>query len=80
MKLVGEEGIDLAILPIGDNYTMGPDDALRAVKLIQPKQVLPIHYNTWDLIAQDASGWAQRVRKETKTEPVVIKPGEWVNV
>ena len=47
MKLIGEEGIDLAILPIGDNYTMGPDDAVRAVKLIQPKKVMPIHYNTW---------------------------------
>jgi L-ascorbate metabolism protein UlaG (beta-lactamase superfamily) len=78
MRLIGEEGIDLAILPIGDNYTMGPDDALRAVKLIQPKKVLPIHYNTWDLIAQDGSAWAARVRQETKTEPVVLKPGEWV--
>ena len=37
MRLIGEEGLDLAVLPIGDNYTMGPDDALRAVKLIQPK-------------------------------------------
>ena len=77
MRLIGEEGIDLAILPIGDNYTMGPDDALRAVKLIQPKRVLPIHYNTWDVIAQDAAAWAARVRKESKTEPVVLKPGEW---
>src|SRR5690242_1351583 len=51
MRLIGEEQIDLAILPIGDNYTMGPDDALRAVKLLQAKQVFPIHYNTWDLIA-----------------------------
>ncbi|MCY2964311.1 MAG: metal-dependent hydrolase, partial [Planctomycetota bacterium] len=41
MKLIGEEGIDLAILPIGDNYTMGPDDALRAVRLIQPQVVIP---------------------------------------
>jgi len=80
MKLIGEEGIDLAILPLGDNYTMGPDDALRAVKLIQPKKVLPIHYNTWDVIAQDAQAWAERVRRETKTEPVVLKPGEWVTV
>lgn len=80
MRLIGEEGIDLAILPIGDNYTMGPDDALRAVKLIQPKKVLPIHYNTFDLIAQDAAAWADRVRKETKAEPVVVKPGEWVTV
>src|SRR5919205_548617 len=76
MRLIGEEGIDLAILPIGDNYTMGPDDALRAVQMIQPKKVLPIHYNTFDLIAQDAAAWAERVRRETKTEPVVLKPGE----
>ena len=76
MRLIGEEGIDLAILPIGDNYTMGPDDALRAVKLIQPKKVLPIHYNTWPLIAQDAAKWATRVRQETKAEPVVLKSGE----
>src|SRR5436305_3723928 len=76
MRLIGEEGIDLAILPIGDNFTMGPDDALRAVKLIQPKKVLPIHYNTWDLIAQDAAGWASRVSKETKTQPIVLKSGE----
>jgi L-ascorbate metabolism protein UlaG (beta-lactamase superfamily) len=80
MRLIGEEGIDLAILPIGDNYTMGPDDALRAVKLIQPKKVLPIHYNTWPLIAQDAAAWAVRVRQETKTEPIILKPGEWLTV
>jgi L-ascorbate metabolism protein UlaG (beta-lactamase superfamily) len=76
MRLIGEEGIDLAILPIGDNYTMGPDDAVRAVKLLQPKKVLPIHYDTWDVIAQDAPAWAARVRKETSAEPVVLKPGE----
>ena len=80
MRLIGEEGIDLAILPIGDNYTMGPDDALRAVKFLQPRKVLPIHYNTWPLIAQDGPAWAARVRKETAAEPVVLKPGEWVEV
>ena len=76
MKLIGEEGIDLAVVPIGDNFTMGPDDALRAVKLIQPKTVIPIHYNTWDLIAQDPNAWAERVKKETSTKAVVLKPGE----
>jgi L-ascorbate metabolism protein UlaG (beta-lactamase superfamily) len=80
MRLIGEEGIDLALLPIGDNYTMGPDDALRAVKLIAPKKVLPIHYNTWDLIAQDADAWAERVRRETQAQAVVLKPGEWMEV
>ena len=76
MKLIGDEGIDLAVLPIGDNYTMGPDDALRAVKLIRPKVVIPIHYNTWELIAQDPKAWAERVSKETDTKAVVLKPGE----
>lgn len=76
MKLIGEEGLDLAILPIGDNYTMGPDDALRAVKLLEPKFVVPIHYNTWDLLAQDAQAWKKRVERETQTKVVVLKPGE----
>jgi len=76
MKLIGEEGIDLAVLPIGDNFTMGPDDALRAVKLLQPKVVIPIHYNTWGLIAQDPNTWAERVQKETDTKALVLKPGE----
>jgi L-ascorbate metabolism protein UlaG (beta-lactamase superfamily) len=76
MGLIGEEGIDLAVLPIGDNYTMGPADALRAVKLIKPKMVIPIHYNTFDVIKQDPHAWADRVHKETDTKAVVLKPGE----
>lgn len=76
MRLIGEEGIDLAVLPIGDNFTMGPDDALRAIKLIQPKHVIPAHYNTWDLIAQDAPAWAGRVHKETSAEAHILNPGE----
>jgi len=76
MGLIGEEGIDLAVLPIGDNYTMGPGDALRAVKLIQPKQVIPIHYNTWGLIAQDPHAWARNVETETKVKVHVLQPGE----
>lgn len=76
MRMIGEEGIDLATVPIGDNFTMGPDDALRAVKLIQPKHVIPVHYDTWGLIAQDPQAWAQRVEAETKTQVHVLKPGE----
>jgi L-ascorbate metabolism protein UlaG (beta-lactamase superfamily) len=80
MALIGEEGIDLAMLPIGDNFTMGPDDALRAVKMIKPQKVVPIHYNTWELIAQDADAWAKRVRQETKTVPEILKPGGWIDL
>ena len=76
MQLIGEEGIDLAILPIGDNYTMGPQDALRAVHMIQPKHVIPVHYNTWDLISQDGEDWAEMVKSEIDCQVHVLKPGE----
>ncbi|MBN1314143.1 MAG: metal-dependent hydrolase [Anaerolineales bacterium] len=75
MKLIGDEGLDLAVLPIGDNFTMGPDDALRAVKLLSPGAVIPIHFNTWELIVQDPKAWANRVDNETTTRPVVLEPG-----
>ncbi len=80
MALIGEEGIDLAFLPIGDYYTMGPDDALRAVKLIRPRFVIPIHYNTFPPITQDAQAWASRVKSETSTTPVVLQPGDWYEI
>ncbi len=77
MKLIGEEGIDLALLPIGDNFTMGPADAVRAVKLIKPKVVIPMHYNTFDVISQDPKSFATRVKKVSpKTKVVVLKPGD----
>lgn len=76
MVLIGEEGLDLAILPIGDNFTIGPDDALRAVKLLKPSKVLPIHYDTFDIIHQDPAAWKERVEKETSTHVVLLKPGE----
>lgn len=76
MRLIGEEGIDLAVLPIGDNFTMGPEDALRAVKLIQPRHVIPIHYNTFDLIRQDAGAWSKRVMQETGAQVHVLNPGD----
>jgi L-ascorbate metabolism protein UlaG (beta-lactamase superfamily) len=75
MRLIGEEGLDLAVIPIGDNYTMGPDDALRAVKLLTPKTVIPIHFSTWSVLEQDPAAWAERVQKETTTKAVVLKPG-----
>ena len=76
MRLIGEEGLDLAVLPIGDNYTMGPDDALKAVKMLTPKHVIPVHYGTWELIAQDPQAWAKRVEAETGAKAHVLKPGE----
>ena len=80
MKLYGEEGIDLFVAPIGDNFTMGPDDALRAVKLVQPKMVVPCHYNTFPPIEQDGDAWAKRVEAETETKARALQPGESLEI
>lgn len=76
MRLIGEEGIDLAVIPIGDNYTMGPEDALHAVKLLNPLHVIPIHFNTFDLIHQDAQAWRKQVESQTDAKVHILKPGE----
>jgi L-ascorbate metabolism protein UlaG (beta-lactamase superfamily) len=73
MQLIGQSGLDLAILPVGDNYTMGPDDALQAVKFLEPKVVIPYHFNTWPAISQNCAEWAGRVRQETDTQAVVLE-------
>ena len=80
MELIGKPGLDLAVLPIGDLFTMGPSDAVAATKLLAPKQVAPAHYNTWPPIEQDASAWAELIRSETQSEAVVLSPGDSINV
>ena len=66
--------VDVALLPIGDNFTMDPEDAARAVGYIQPRTVIPLHYNTWELIAQDPEEFRKLVG--ARAEVVVLKPGE----
>ena len=80
MKLIGDLGLSLAILPIGDNFTMGPEDALVAVKLLRPRRVVPMHTGTWPIIQQDPEAWAERVRKESDSEPIVLRPGDWMEL
>lgn len=75
MALYARHNIDLALLPIGDNFTMGPDDALEAVRLLKPKTVVPIHYNTFDVIQQDPHAWRERVEAETDAKCLVLEPG-----
>ncbi|MCA9156354.1 MAG: metal-dependent hydrolase [Planctomycetales bacterium] len=80
MRMIGDEQLDLAVLPIGDLFTMGPDDSIAALKLLRPKQVAPAHYNTWPPIEQDAAAWAERVSAETDASPLVLEPGEAVTL
>lgn len=76
MKMIGEKEIDVAILPIGDLFTMGPKDSVAATNLIDPKQVLPSHYNTWPPIEQDAQAWAAMVKAGSTATPIVLEPGQ----
>ena len=71
-----DEAISPAVLPIGDLFTMGIDDAVDAVKFLKPKHAIPSHFGTWPPIEQDPQKWAARVKAETSTVPVVLKPGE----
>ncbi|MCA9942360.1 MAG: metal-dependent hydrolase [Anaerolineales bacterium] len=72
MALIGRAGIDLAILPVGDNFTMGPEDAVLALDYLKPKAVIPCHYNTWPPIAIDVAAWADSVKRETAVTPIVL--------
>lgn len=66
--------VDVALLPIGDNYTMGPEDAARAVEFIQPKVVVPIHFGTWPVIQQDPAEFARMVGSTADVK--VLEPGD----
>jgi L-ascorbate metabolism protein UlaG (beta-lactamase superfamily) len=80
MALIGEIGLKVAILPIGDNYTMGPADSLRAIRLLQPEIVIPCHVNTFPVIEQDVAAWSEQVRKSTSARPVVLQPGQQLSL
>jgi L-ascorbate metabolism protein UlaG (beta-lactamase superfamily) len=79
MQLTGRAGLDAALLPIGDNFTMGPDDALTALEFLKPKVAVPIHYNTWPPIAQDADAFAARAAKAGH-KVKVMKSGDVLDV
>jgi L-ascorbate metabolism protein UlaG (beta-lactamase superfamily) len=75
IKLLGElYAFDCVCLPIGDNYTMGPDDALHAVRFLSPGLVVPMHYGTFPPIEQDANAWAAKVGA-TGVRCEVLEPG-----
>ncbi len=80
MARIGALGIDLALLPIGDNYTMGPEDAVDAARLIAPKVVVPIHYKTFPVLLQDASDFKASVESRTGATCLLLEPGESVDV
>lgn len=80
MALIGEEGLDLAVLPIGDHFTMGPDDAVRAAKFLKAKAVTPCHYNTFPAVEQDGAKFIADVEAATDSRGILLQPGESTEV
>lgn len=74
--VIEEPGIDVALLPIGDNYTMGPEDAAIATEWIGPKVVIPIHWGTFPVLTGTPEQFVNRVARLEQTRAVVLKPGE----
>ena len=77
MKLYGEDGIDVAFLPIGDNFTMGPKDAAKAVELLKPKLTVPVHFNTFPPIEVDPEDFKSLV---TDYEVRIMESGESIEL
>ena len=78
MKLIGQRGdkVDLALVPIGGHYTMDRYDAVTAVELVNPSQVIPIHYDTFPLVATDAQAFKQDVENACFSQVYVLEPGD----
>lgn len=75
LQLIGEKEPHVAILPIGDFFTMGPRDSVRATQWLAPQYVIPVHYNTFPPIVQDAGEWANLIHVHTKASAIVLDPG-----
>jgi L-ascorbate metabolism protein UlaG (beta-lactamase superfamily) len=80
MKLIGEmNAIDLMFLPIGDNFTMGIDDAVKAVEFVRPKAVVPMHYHTWDIIDTDPEEFKRKLAG-SGVNVAILKPGQAIEL
>ena len=79
MQLIAKFGLDVALVPIGDNFTMGIEDAAAALDLLKPKVAVPMHYNTWPLIAIDPQRFVEAAARTDHTVEV-LKPGESLSV
>lgn len=75
-KILQDYHIDVAMLPIGDFYTMGPKDAVTAARWLKAKMVIPMHYNTFPVIAQNVDAFLAELRMRTDSQGVALKPGE----
>ncbi len=80
MRLIGEiTPLDAALVPIGDNFTMGIDDAVKAVEFLNPKLAIPMHYNTFGIIEADPEEFKRKVESIGK-KCIILPPGESIEI
>jgi L-ascorbate metabolism protein UlaG (beta-lactamase superfamily) len=80
MAYIGKANLDYALLPIGDNYTMGPEDATEAVGLLHPKKVIPMHYNSNPMIKQNPEEFKKMVESRYGTPVLIMNPGTTITL
>lgn len=81
MELIGRRfPLDCALLPIGGNYTMGIEDAAYAVKLLQPRHVIPVHYNTWPVIQAEPQKFKELVERDTPVRVHIMAAGDALDI
>jgi L-ascorbate metabolism protein UlaG (beta-lactamase superfamily) len=81
MQIIGElYEPEVALLPIGSRFTMGIKEAVKAVELIRPEIVVPMHYNTFDVIRQDPEEFRKAVEAKVDTKVIILKPGESIEL
>ena len=81
MQLIGrKDAIDYAVLPIGDNYTMGLEDAAMAAQWLNASHVIPIHYDTWPIIAQEVNHYKEVTEAMTRARVNIVVPGETIEL
>lgn len=79
-ELLHGKVIDLALLPIGDNFVMGPEDAAIAVQWLKPKAVIPMHFNTFEAIRQDPLRFQKIAEEKTDSTVIIMEPGETIEI
>ena len=84
LKLIGElNSIDYLLVPIGDNFTMGIDDAVKACSFVKPKQAVPMHYNTFDIVNAEPLEFKNRLENSSETKGIncqVLEFGQEINL
>ncbi|MDD3013947.1 MAG: metal-dependent hydrolase [Candidatus Gastranaerophilales bacterium] len=81
LKMIGEYyKPEISLLPIGDYYTMGPDEAVQAAKWLRSKSIIPMHYDTFTPIIADVNHFKNKIESDTDAKCLILKPGELFNI